>query len=283
MTECSLSKRCKFAHVSVLAAHFKARRHSALPAHRVSYESVDLLGIPRDYYRPTNTLLEYPHMSASTSEDQKDTKAAVGGSPTPASGGFLPFLKTVVSFVIVLTFLRASVVEAFRIPSASMKPTLIEGDHILVNKLSYGLRFPFVPEALFEWSEPTRGDIVVFTRPDDPKTVAEDESDTNLIKRVIGLPGDRIEVRGDEVLLNGSVYTEDARYAKWVNGGVNDFGPVTVPAGRVLLLGDNRDQSKDSRFWEDSPFLDMRRIKGRAFIIYWNSGFFFNRMFTILR
>ena len=182
--------------------------------------------------------------------------------------------------IFIALMLRGSVVEAFKIPSSSMEPTLEIGDHIFVNKLSYGLRVIGVTDMLYRWGFPDRGDIVVFTRPDDPAT-AEDESETNLIKRVIGLPGDRIEVRGAEVILNDSVYTADSKYARWVQGGIKAFGPVTVPEGRVLLLGDNRDQSKDSRFWND-PFLPVERIKGRAFFIWWNSLFQFRRMFTVL-
>ena len=214
-------------------------------------------------------------------EEQSPT--SYSAAPTSPTSEFLPIAKQLVVLLIVVVFLRSSVVEAFRIPSQSMEPTLLVGDHILVNKLSYGFRLPLMAQSLWMWSAPKRGDIVVFTRPDDVATLNEDESATNLIKRVIGLPGDKIEVRGAEVLINDHVYEEDAKYARWIAGGASDFGPVTVPDGTVLLLGDNRDQSKDSRFWEDSPFLNIRRIKGRAFIIYWNSGFLFDRMFNILR
>ena len=214
-------------------------------------------------------------------EEQSPT--SYSAAPTSPTSEFLPIAKQLVVLLIVVVFLRSSVVEAFRIPSQSMEPTLLVGDHILVNKLSYGFRLPLMAQSLWMWSAPKRGDIVVFTRPDDVATLNEDESATILIKRVIGLPGDKIEVRGAEVLINDHVYEEDAKYARWIAGGASDFGPVTVPDGTVLLLGDNRDQSKDSRFWEDSPFLNIRRIKGRAFIIYWNSGFLFDRMFNILR
>ncbi|MBP9838112.1 MAG: signal peptidase I [Proteobacteria bacterium] len=193
------------------------------------------------------------------------------------------FIKSILIFLGIAFMLRASVVEAFKIPSSSMEPTLDIGDHILVNKLSYGFRFPFVAKTVFDYSFPDRGDVVVFTLPED--------SDTNIIKRVIGLPGDKIQVTGTKVFINDQFYSDDERYAQWVSGGKVDFGPVIVPPGRVLLMGDNRDQSQDSRFWpsanknigEDgkpSSFLDTSRIKGRAFVIYWNSAFKFDHLFN---
>jgi signal peptidase I len=204
----------------------------------------------------------------------------------------LSVIKSVLSFVAVALVLRASVVEAFRIPSQSMEPTLEVGDHILVNKLSYGLRNPvcdgliinfhFCDEALFTFRQPKRQDIVVFKRKDNPSTLDIDESEQNLIKRIIGLPGDKVEVRGTTLYINDQSYADKEHYAIWVGGGTKDFGPVTIPPGKVILLGDNRDQSKDSRYWEDSPFLDIDRIKGRAFIVYLNLASL-KRVLTILR
>lgn len=189
-------------------------------------------------------------------------------------------LKSLIIFFGIAFMLRASVVEAFKIPSSSMVPTLEIGDHILVNKLSYGVRLPFKVETALDFRIPKRGDVVVFTLPDDPAT-PEDETDTNIIKRVIGLPGDTIEVRGMKLFINGELSTDDSDYAIWVLGGQKDFGPVEVPEEHVLLLGDNRDQSKDSRYWED-PFLEISRIKGRAFIIYWNWPSPLKRIFHII-
>lgn len=176
-------------------------------------------------------------------------------------------VKSLGLLIAIALLLRASVVEAFKIPSESMKPTLQVGDHILVNKLSYGLRLPFIKETVWQLSKPERGDVVVFTLPDDPNTAEIDESDTNIIKRVLGLPGETIEVRGTSVFINGKLY-EDPQ-AHWLQGGRKDFGPVLVPDDKILLLGDNRDFSKDSRYWR-SPFLDISRVKGRAFFIYWS-------------
>jgi len=176
--------------------------------------------------------------------------------------------------------LRGSVVEAFKIPSGSMIPTLRIGDHLLVSKLSYGLRLPFVTNSLALWSTPTRGDVVVFTRPDD-ETTLEDEADINLIKRVIGLPGDKVEVRNTSVFINDERLDES--YAIWDEGGLREgnFGPEKVPEGHIMLLGDNRDHSKDSRFWQD-PFVNMQRIKGRALIIYWSFDSY-SRMGNVIR
>lgn len=195
-------------------------------------------------------------------------------------GEVVGLIRSFAVFLGIAFMLRASVVEAFKIPSTSMVPTLQVHDHILVNKLSYGMRVPLLAKTVFNFREPKRGDVVVFTLPDNPAT-PEDESDTNIIKRVIGLPGETLEVRGTKVFIDGTEYDNDREYAVWVNGGRKNFGPVTIPPGKVILLGDNRDQSKDSRYWPE-PFLDVSRIKGRAFIIYWNSGLLLKRMFSII-
>lgn len=190
-------------------------------------------------------------------------------APLPSSeGSVVSFIKTVAVFVLAVIFLRGTVVEAFRIPSGSMIPTLQIGDHLLVSKLSYGVRLPFVARSVFEFATPRRGDIVVFTRPDDPETL-EDESDINVIKRVVALAGERVEVRGTRVFINGEPLSES--YARWVRNGIGggSFGPVEVPPQHVFLLGDNRDESRDSRFW-NNPFLATDQIKGRALIIYWS-------------
>lgn len=203
------------------------------------------------------------------------------------------FVKTLVIILGLALIIRIEIVEPFKIPSGSMKPTLQIGDYILVLKFWYGLRrpefhapdirmgswhgipYPIVRDfgismkQFVTWQHPKRGDVVVFTRPDDPSTPYEDDSQIHIIKRVVGLPGESVEVRGAQVLINGEPLEEP--YARWVHGGgfEGDFGPQTVPEGHVLLLGDNRDESKDSRFWT-VPFLDEERIKGRAVIVFWS-------------
>jgi signal peptidase I len=187
-----------------------------------------------------------------------------------------------VGLLLGLAFLiiRPTFIEPFQIPSSSMVPTLQISDRILVNKLAYGLRIAFMTDTITDWKLPSRGDVVVFTRPDEA-TTPQNESETNFIKRVIGLPGDTVEVRGTEVYINGALSYEP--YARYSRGGIEqgNFGPDIVPEGHVFLLGDNRDDSKDSRFWEEH-YLDMKRIKGRAFMIYWSwAGF--DRLGTIIR
>jgi signal peptidase I len=198
------------------------------------------------------------------------------GKITPTSKGsstdfseVYSFFKTLAIFLALAFLLRASIVEAFKIPSESMKQTLQKWDHILVCKFSYGIRIPFMRETLFNYSQPERGDVVVFTRPDDP-TTPEDDSAINIIKRVVGLPGDTVMVRGSQFFIDG--VPQEEPYAIWERHGSleGEFGPATVPPGHVFLMGDNRDHSKDSRFWEPSKFLDMNLIKGRALIIYWS-------------
>ena len=192
----------------------------------------------------------------------------------------LEFIKTLVYIVIIAIIIRASVVEAFKIPSASMVPTLQIGDHIFVWKLSYGFRIPFMKKMLYRYGQPERNDIVVFTRVDDLST-REDESSINIIKRVIGLPGDKVQVKDRTVFIN-DVPTKD-KAAIWSEGGTPDgeFGPAVVPEGKILLLGDNRDHSKDSRFWND-PFLPIENVKGRAFLVYW-STYALDRIGTVIR
>lgn len=183
-------------------------------------------------------------------------------------GSVVSFLKTVAFILIGVIFIRVTLIEAYRIPSGSMLPTLKIGDHILVTKLNYNLQFPFVEKPLWQFSSPDRGDIVVFTRPDDPLSM-EDDSDINIIKRVIAIAGDTVEVRGPHVYVNGTELTDTGYDVWWEDGGRTDFGPATIPEGHVFLMGDNRDHSKDSRFWTES-FLPVWRIKGKALLIYWS-------------
>jgi len=159
-----------------------------------------------------------------------------------------------IAIAVVLAFLiRTFVVQAFKIPSGSMLPTLQIGDHILVNKLIY------------RFEKPSRGDIIVFKFPyGDGK---------DFIKRVIGLPGETIELRDKQVFINGQPLEEtyaihkDPQILTNPHSPRDNFGPVQVPEGQLFVMGDNRDQSMDSRFW---GFLDVGKIKGKAFIIYWS-------------
>lgn len=161
-------------------------------------------------------------------------------------------------------FIRSFIVQAFKIPSGSMLPTLQIGDHILVNKFLYGLRLPYPFEKmLIEWKQPNRGDVIVFIYPKDRTK--------DFIKRVIGVPGDTVEIRHKQVYLNG-VKMDDphATFAdedREVPGLRDKFGPITVPAHHVFVMGDNRDRSHDGRFW---GYVDLDDVKGKAFLIYWS-------------
>jgi len=147
--------------------------------------------------------------------------------------------------------IRTFVVQAFKIPSGSMLPTLQIGDHILVNKFVY-----------YFWPI-QRGDIIVFKFP-------QDES-RDFIKRVVGLPGDTVEVRGKELVVNGAPLSEPyAVFSDWPAARMGDrerIGPFVVPPNRLFMLGDNRDHSMDSRVW---GFLDVGKVKGKAFIVYFS-------------
>jgi signal peptidase I len=195
--------------------------------------------------------------------------------------------------VAIALFLRAFVVEAFQIPSSSMIPTLEVGDHIFVAKFSYGIGIPFTNKKILEFHEPERGDVIVFKYPHD--------TSTDYIKRVVGLPGDSIDVRHDEVFVNGkpmprqhvgpyryldrggSGGPEEKDYELWnetlgkvrhqalqqADKNPSTEGPWIVPAGHVFVMGDNRDNSHDSRRW-GSVRHDL--IKGRALIVWWSRG-----------
>jgi signal peptidase I len=161
--------------------------------------------------------------------------------------------------------IRTFVVQAFKIPSGSMLPTLQIGDHLLVNKFIYGprLEIPFTQISLGRLPglrAPRRGDVVVFVNPKDPSQ--------DFIKRVVAVAGETVEMRQRHLYINGE--RVDDPYATYRLGGVEKsqhFGPYVVPAGTVFAMGDNRDESSDSRFWGPVP---IENIKGLAIIIYWS-------------
>ncbi|MDH5526852.1 MAG: signal peptidase I [Nitrospirota bacterium] len=169
--------------------------------------------------------------------------------------------------VVLALVIRTYVVQAYKIPSGSMLETLQIGDHLLVNKFLYGTRLPFSDKRILPLRQPVRGDIIVFAYP-------EDES-KDFIKRIIGLPGDTIEVVDKQVYINGDPYTVPQE--QHLDRGTipaelqpRDFmAPVTVPPDSYFVMGDNRDHSLDSRFW---GFVEMRQIHGKAVIIYWSWG-----------
>jgi len=180
-------------------------------------------------------------------------------------GRFRENVEAILLAIVLALFIRTFVVQAFKIPSGSMKQTLLIGDHILVNKFIYGIKIPFTQTTLIPIRDPRRSDIVVFKFPEDP---AKD-----FIKRVVGVAGDVVEIKDKQVFINGKkenypygVHTDPHTIPVGLQPRDN-FGPITVPPNRLFVMGDNRDQSYDSRFW---GFVDLAAVKGKAFIIYWS-------------
>ena len=164
--------------------------------------------------------------------------------------------------------------QAFKIPSGSMKNTLLIGDHILVSKFTYGIHIPneipltnikLFPDIRLFPKDPNRGDIVVFKFPKDETR--------DFIKRVVGIPGDKIQLIRQKLYVNDRLVKEPYTIHLDPAGDTNpiaprdNFGPIIVPNGHLFMMGDNRENSQDSRFW---GFLDINKVKGRAFVIYWS-------------
>jgi len=178
------------------------------------------------------------------------------------------YFESIVIAVILALFVRTWVVQAFKIPTGSMENNLLIGDHLLVNKFVFGPTASSVERALLPVREPRRGDVVVFKYPDEPER--------DFIKRVIGLPGETLELRSKKVYINGQAldepyvhFLEPASDAQEVTSfDVRErYGPVRLPEGQYFVMGDNRDNSQDSRYW---GFLPGHYIKGRALMIYWS-------------
>ena len=171
---------------------------------------------------------------------------------------FREYAEAAVIAIVLALFIRTFVVQAFKIPSGSMEPTLLVGDHILVNKFLYGIKIPFINKTLIPISEPERNDVIVFIYPVDKSK--------DFIKRVIGLPGDEIEIVGNKIYINGKPFEDKYGYYPGLTRKAR-FGPVTVPKDHLFVMGDNRNHSYDSRYW---GFVPLDAVKGKAFIIYWS-------------
>jgi len=172
------------------------------------------------------------------------------------------YAEAIILALILALFIRTFVIQAFKIPSPSMLPTLLVGDHILVNKFLFGFNIPFGDGKIMSIREPERGDVIVFRYPRDKKL--------DFIKRCVAVGGETVEVREKQVFINGkpietpqAIFTDDGSML----AGRDTFGPVTVPEGKVFVMGDNRDNSNDSRFW---GFVDLADVKGKAIVIYWS-------------
>lgn len=178
--------------------------------------------------------------------------------------------------VLLALFIRTFVVQAFKIPSGSMEPTLLIGDHILVNKFLYGVKIPFTRKTLIPVTDPKREDVIVFIYPVD--------TSKDFIKRVVALPGEKLEIIDSRIYINGKPYED--RYGHYTepigrnpSGSNHNFGPITVPESQYFVMGDNRDHSYDSRFW---GFVPADSVKGKAFVIYW-SWPHWKRFFQVIR
>jgi signal peptidase I len=181
------------------------------------------------------------------------------------------YFESIVIAVVLALFVRTFVVQAFKIPTGSMENNLLIGDHLLVNKFIVGPTLSKVEEKLLPIEPIRRGDIVVFKYPEEPER--------DFIKRVIGLPGETIELKQRKIYINGTPLDEP--YAHFIEANEpgapseeetdldvrRKYGPVTVPAGHYFVMGDNRDNSQDSRYW---GFLPRENVKGKALIIYWS-------------
>lgn len=195
--------------------------------------------------------------------------------------GFRSVVLTLVLFLVV----RALVVEAFKIPTGSMEGTLLAGDFLLVNKAVYGADVPGLGMTLPAFAEPQRGEVIVFNPPHEPAK--------HYVKRLVGLPGDTLEMRSKLLSVNGvplsepyvrhtdpngdAVHPAMAWQARFLRSGPrpgryrpsrDNWGPIVVPPGRYFVLGDNRDNSEDSRYW---GFVDRESIRGRPWIVYYSS------------
>ena len=207
--------------------------------------------------------------------------------------------KTIVGAVLLAIFIRIVLFEAFEIEGPSMEPTLLNGDRVVVAKFSYGLFLPFTSEAVVNWGVPARGDVVIVKSPHD---------NIDIVKRVVGLPGEVVEMRDDVVVIDGEeiaprelgpcaelvpylrgemseCISESADNLRWrtsrdLTSPPSNHGPTEVPAGHVYILGDHRDRSNDSRFFGPVP---VNRVKGRALVMYWSTdphtGYRWDRIF----
>jgi signal peptidase I len=193
---------------------------------------------------------------------------------------FREYAEAIIVAILLAFAIRVFVVQAFKIPSGSMIPTLLIGDHILVSKLSYGFQWPadcklqwnvppvncYTSTTVIEFGKPQRGDVIVFRFPED--------EEKDFIKRIVGTPGDTVQLRNKVVFVNGQPL-DDKAFTQRIDPGIIDstinsrdnFGPVTVPEGSYFVMGDNRDQSLDSRFW---GYVREEKIRGKAFRIYWS-------------
>jgi len=175
------------------------------------------------------------------------------------------YAESIIIAVILALIIRTFIVQAFKIPSGSMEDTLAIGDHILVNKFIYGTKLPFTDKRYLKIRDPKRGDVIVFEYPEDPSK--------DFIKRIVGLPGDVVQVVSKTVMVNAKPYSNPHEVHKEkdvIPGAQNprdNTKQIVVPPDSYFVMGDNRDRSYDSRFW---GFVKRDKLKGLAFIKYWS-------------
>ena len=253
---------------------------------KISASELEPLALALDNYN--NAVLEEDAKAAKTAlkalEDLLDTDFSYA-----RKSALRDWIESLGLALLVALFLRAFVLEAFKIPSGSMIPTLMVGDHIFVNKFIYGIRLPIVGIRIVSWGEPGRGEVIVFAYPHDPEK--------DYIKRVIGLPGDSIRVENHEVYVNGEKVTQsegesfsyvddhsgiprhcikhdavlgDAQFEIiYEPGRYHSSNEYVVNPGHLFVMGDNRDNSADSRVWGQVP---LNNIKGEAMVVWWSNS-----------
>jgi signal peptidase I len=175
------------------------------------------------------------------------------------------YIEAIIIAILIAVVIRTLVIQAYKIPSRSMVPALLVGDHLLVNKFIYGVKIPVLRKILIPVTDPKKGDIIVFIYPHDRSK--------DYIKRVIGVAGDKIEIKNKNIYINDQpykdsfgIYSDNITYPAMMQPRDN-FGPVVVPERSLFVMGDNRDESADSRFW---GFVNLRDVEGKALVIYWS-------------
>lgn len=178
----------------------------------------------------------------------------------------IEYVEAILVAIVIALIIRTFVVQPYTIPSGSMLNTLLIGDCVLVNKFVYGIKIPFTNDYLIDLGEPERGDVVVFEYPLNPNL--------DYIKRIVGMPGDIIAIHDKQLYVNGQKPDEPyAIYTRPLGTIAEDdnFGPFTVPAGEYFMMGDNRDNSADSRTW--GP-VKRNALIGKSWRLYWSwNGF----------
>jgi len=173
------------------------------------------------------------------------------------------YIEAILIAILIAAVIRTFVVQAYKIPSRSMVPTLLVGDHLLVNKFIYGVKIPVIRKTILPITDPKQGDIIVFIYPEDRSK--------DYIKRVIGVAGDKIEIKNKKIFINDQPHEDsygiysDPRILK--DNVRDNYGPVVVPTNSLFVMGDNRDESADSRFW---GFVNLADVEGKALILYWS-------------